>query len=69
MFTVVFIAFRSVFSDIPRQTLRKSSPWSILTGFLLYCWGVLVIVHRVVHALSVEQLRRILSKINCQSLV
>ena len=35
-----FLGFLLFAFDFPRQSLRKSRPWSNFTGFLLYSWGV-----------------------------
>ena len=40
VFSSCSFIFPIVFLYFPRQTLRKSRPWSNFTGFLLYCWGV-----------------------------
>ena len=34
------LRFGCFFHDFPRQSLRKSRPWSSFTGFLLYSWRV-----------------------------
>ena len=41
-FSLFSFDFWRFFLDVPSRTLRKSIPLSMFTGFLLYCWGVVV---------------------------